>query len=297
MKHKPTLRTLLLVLTSMILAASMLLAQLTTGKVEGTVRDKDTGQPLAGAQIMIAGTRLGNFTNSDGYYFILNVPPGRRNVQVSYTGYQTVEVANVLVLAGQTATIDATLSSTVVQLEGIVVEGVTDPLMPRDNTVSKARLTSDKLNEVPSTVLEDMMILEAGVQTGGPGAMARGLRIRGGRIGEEAMIVDGVMVRNWSAEPTRDSDFISNMNPEAGGITQDTSPLEFSTNAVEEVDIITGGFQAEYGNAQSGIINIVTKEGGPQFRGNVRYTTDEQNPRTSDYGYNQFMHPLSPFRR
>ncbi|MBW7996514.1 MAG: hypothetical protein FVQ81_08120 [Candidatus Glassbacteria bacterium] len=70
-------------------------------------------------------------------------------------------------------------------------------------------------------------------------------------------------------------------------MSEDTTPMEFSTSSVEQVDIITGGFQAEYGNAQSGIINIVTKEGGPDLRGNMRWTTDEVNPRTSDYGYNQ----------
>ncbi|MFH1070283.1 MAG: carboxypeptidase regulatory-like domain-containing protein [Candidatus Glassbacteria bacterium] len=261
-------------------------AQLTTGKVEGTVRDKDTGQPLEGTQVVIEGTRMGNVTNKDGYYFILSVPPGPRDVTFTFTGYQKTTVTNTLILAGQTTTVDAALSSTVVQLEGITVQGETEVLMPRDNTVTKQRLTAERISEIPAQRLEDMMILEAGVDAGGRDAMGRGLRIRGGRLGEEAMVVDGVMVRNYTADPFRQGQGWI-FDEEVGSRSEDTTPLEFSTASIEQVDIITGGFQAEYGNAQSGIINIVTKEGGPDLRGNVRWTTDGVMPRTSDWGYNQ----------
>ena len=273
--------------------STSLFAQLSTGKIEGTVRDKDTGQPLQGAQVIVEGSRLGNVTNADGYFFILNVPPGRRDITFTYTGYQKTTVTNQLILAGQTTTVDGALSSTVVQLEGITVEGESEVLMPRDNTVSKQRMTSEYINEAPATKLEDLMVLEAGVQIGGQGGRAQGLRIRGGRLGEELMIVDGMAVRNNTADPfdhtwSGGSWWHPAVGNEQEALTgQDTNPLEFSTSAVEEVDIITGGFQAEYGNAQSGIVNIVTREGGPQLRGNIKYTTDQQNPRTSDYGYNQ----------
>ena len=269
-----------------LMAVSAFAQSLNTAKIEGTVRDKDTGQPLAGVQVVIEGTRLGNVTNSDGYYFILSVPPGPRNVTFSYTGYQKTTVANQLLLAGQTTTLDCQLSSTVVELEGLTVEGQGEVLMPRDNTVSKQRLTGDKLNEAPASRLEDLMILEAGVQIGGEGGKTRGLLIRGGRLGEEAMVVDGVTVRNYTANPFRTGTYWV-WTSEDGQLGEDTTPLEFSTMGVEEVDIITGGFQAEYGNAQSGIINIVTKEGGPDLRGQMRWTTDVVNPRTADYGYNQ----------
>lgn len=265
-------------------------AQLSTGKIEGVVRDMDTGSPLQGAQVVIEGTRLGNVTNADGYYFILNIPPGRRDITFTYTGYQKTTVAQEMILAGQTTTVNADLSSTVVQLEGITIEGESEALMPRDNTVSKQRMTTEHMQEAPATTLEDLMILEAGVQIGGEGGKSQGLRIRGGRLGEEAMVVDGVMVRNYTADPFDHTwsggDWWHNTEESHTG--QDTNPLEFSVDAVEQVDIITGGFQAEYGNAQSGIINIITREGGPRYRGSLRMTTDQQNPRTSDYGYNQW---------
>ena len=129
----------LLTFTSILV--SSLMAQLSTGKIEGIVRDKDTGQPLSGAQVQIEGTRLGNITNADGYYFILNIPPGQRSLIFTFTGYQKTTVENQLILAGQTTTVNALLSSTVVQLEGITVEGETERMVPRDNTVSKSRLT------------------------------------------------------------------------------------------------------------------------------------------------------------
>ncbi len=263
-------------------------AQLNTSKIEGTVRDQDTGQPLADAQVVIEGTRLGNVTNADGYYFILNVPPGRRSITFTFTGYQKTTIGDQLILAGHTATVDAALSSTIVELGGITVEGDADVLLPRDQTASKQRMTAESIAETPATRLEDMMVLEAGVQTGGEGALSRGLRIRGSRLGKEAMVVDGVIVRNYTANPFR-SGLGWVWEQEEGSLGEDTTPLEFSTGSVEEVDILTGGFQAEYGNAQSGIINIVTKEGTPDWKGNVRFVTDQQNPRTSDYGYNQLM--------
>ncbi len=270
---------------SMLLVTGMF-AQLSTGKIEGTVRDADTGQPLSGGQVVIEGTRLGNVTNQDGYYFILNVPPGRRNITFTYTGYQKTTVANQMILSGQTTTVDANLSSTVVQLEGITIQGETEVLVPRDNTVTKQRITAEQMKDIPATRLEDMLVLEAGVQIGGGGARDRGLKIRGGRIGEEGMVVDGIMVRNYTANVLSGGGGWR-FNFEEGTQSEDATPQEFSATSIEQVDIITGGFQAEYGNAQSGIINIVTKEGGPRWRGESRYTTDGVMPRTSDWGYNQ----------
>ncbi|MBN2290371.1 MAG: carboxypeptidase regulatory-like domain-containing protein [Candidatus Glassbacteria bacterium] len=281
------LLTLALVITALCWSVTGY-AQLNTGKIEGTVKDKDTGAPLAGAQVLIEGTRLGNVTNADGYYFILNVPPGDRSVIFTYTGYQKTTVQNVMVLAGQTLTVNGSLSSTVVELGGITVEAEVEAMMPRDETTTKRRLTAERIAESPATTLDDLIILEPGVQTGGDGALSRGVRIRGGRLGEEAMVVDGVTVRNYTADPFR-SGLGWVWEQEEGSLAQDASPLEFSTSSVEQVDIITGGFQAEYGNAQSGIVNIVTKEGGSDWKGNFRFTTDQQNPRTSDYGYNQLM--------
>jgi carboxypeptidase family protein/TonB-dependent receptor-like protein len=289
MQQKLIIKAVATVFSVLALLATTLFAQLNTGKIEGTVQDKDTGKPLQGAQVTVEGTRLGNVTNADGYYFILNVPPGQRDITFTFTGYQKTTVANQLILAGQTTTVDGNISSTVIQLEGITVAGESEVLVPRDNVGTKQRITSTQIEETPTTRLEDMMILEAGVQIGGRGSLDRGVRIRGGRSGEEAVVVDGMTVRNYTASPYRRPFRWGAYQVELHTRGEDTTPLEISNSSVEEVDIITGGFQAEYGNAQSGIINIVTKEGGAQLRGAIRYTTDAINPRTADWGYNQIQ--------
>ena len=93
MQRKSLTRAWAVALTTLVLlvlssSASLFAQRLNTGKVEGTVLDKDTGAPRAGAQVSGEGTRLGNVTNNDGYYFVLNVPPGLRSITFSYTGYQ-----------------------------------------------------------------------------------------------------------------------------------------------------------------------------------------------------------------
>lgn len=291
MQQKTLNNLTMLIVMSLMMFTLNLFAQLSTGKVEGIVRDKDTGAPLEGAQVTVEGTRLGNVTNADGYYFILNVPPGLKEITFSFTGYQKTKVADVLILAGQTMTVNGALSSTVVQLEGITIVGEREPLVPRDQTSTKRRISAQHIEETPTTTLDEMMVLEAGVQPGGSDARARGFQIRGGRLGEEMMVVDGMAVRNYTADVMAGGGGY-HFEFETGTRSQDSSPLEFSTTSVEQVDIITGGFQAEYGNAQSGIINIVTKEGGAQFKGNVYFTSDGLNPRTSDYGYVQMRSNL-----
>jgi outer membrane cobalamin receptor len=265
-----------------------LLAQINTSKIEGTVSDKDSGMPMVGVQVTVEGSNRGNVTNADGYYFILNVPPGRRSITFSFTGYQKTTVADQLLLAGQTTTVDAGLSSTVIELEGITIQGETEIMSIRDNTTTKHRLTAEDATNIPATRLEDLLVIQAGVQLGGRGSLGRMLQIRGGRLGEEAVVVDGVMVRNYTADPFKPNQTWGT-EYEVGLGGEDSSPLEFSTGAIEEVDIITGGFQAEYGNAQSGVVNIVTREGGNRHAGNIRYTTDKPMPETADYGYNQIQ--------
>ncbi len=220
-----------------------------TGKAIGTVTDQDTGQPLVGAQVVVDGTNLGNITNEDGYYFINNVPVGVERITAQYLGYQTT-TREERILAGQTMTVDFALSSEIVQAEGIVAVIEREPLVARDNTISKSRFTAEEAQGLPVDDLNDVIELGAGIyfdQTLG------GFIIRGGRASESATYVDGALVTDFQSQ--RNNTTVGNF-------------------AVEEVDVITGGFNAEFGHAQSGIINVVTREGGREYHGNLRYTTD-----------------------
>src|SRR3972149_6867449 len=94
--------TLIATVAMLLMSVGAFAQSINTSKIEGTVRDKDTGQPLQGVQVVVEGTRLGNISNSDGYYFILNVPPGRKGITFTFTGYQKTTISDVLLLAGQT---------------------------------------------------------------------------------------------------------------------------------------------------------------------------------------------------
>lgn len=234
-----------------------------TGKVIGTVTDRDTGQPLVGAQVVIEGTNLGNVSNEDGYYFINNVPVGIQRITGQYLGYQT-RTQEERVLAGQTMTVDFALSSEVVQAEGIVAVIEREPLVARDNTISKSRFTAEDAHNLPVDGIESVITLGAGIYED---ESRGGFVIRGGRSSESATYVDGALITDFGTQRNQ---------------------TEFGAFSVEEVDVITGGFNAEFGHAQSGIINIVTREGGREYSGNVRFTTDEISPEQS-YGFNNLQ--------
>ncbi|MCE5272768.1 TonB-dependent receptor [bacterium] len=248
-----------------------LLAQ-SSGKIDGTVTDKESGQPLAGCQVRVEGTTLGNITNAKGYFFILNVPPGEHSLGFGYTGYTSARVEGVRVQAGQTITQDASLQQAVIELEALVVEASPEPLVPRDNVQSKQRLDSDFSESMPVERIEDALALKAGVVQNEAGRFS----IRGSRLGSEAVYIDGILVRSFSEQPYA-SDRLST----------DNTPLVVGRNSVEEVNVITGGFNAEYGQAESGVINIVSREGGTTYTGAVQLISDAPMPRGSDYGHNE----------
>ncbi len=233
---------------ALLLGASSAFAQL-TGKVIGTVTDRDTGQPLVGAQVVVEGTNLGNISNEDGYYFINNVPLGIQRITAQYLGYQTTS-AEQRILSGATMTVDFAMESEVIQAEGIVATIEREPLVTRDNTISKTRFSPEDVQGLPVGGINALVDLAAGVYEGQSGFI-----IRGGRGSESATYVDGALITDFTSQRN---------NTEVGRF------------AVEEVDVITGGFNAEFGHAQSGVINIVTREGGRDYTGNLRFTTDGQ---------------------
>ncbi|HUU27918.1 MAG TPA: carboxypeptidase-like regulatory domain-containing protein [archaeon] len=260
----------ILVLLSLVLTRG--LAAQTTGKIEGQVTDKETGNPMEGCQVTVEGTTLGNITNAEGRYFILNLPPGLKTLRFNFTGYRPALVENVRIQAGHTVTVNSSMETMVFELEAIVFEGEAEPLVPRDNVQTKQRIPSDFSSSMPVGRLEDALALKAGVVENEAGKFS----IRGGRLGKEAVYIDGILVRAFSEQA-----YLSDK------ISADNSPLSVGKNAVEEVNVITGGFNAEYGQAQSGVINIISREGGNEIKGSVQLITDGFMPRTSDYGYNE----------
>ena len=239
----------------------------TGAKIEGIVNDGSTGAPIQGVQVRVEGTRLGNVTTADGYYFILNVPVGSRSVTFRHTGYRAKTVQSVLLTAGHTSTLDVALEPGIIELEAIVVEAEQAPLVPRDNVQTVQRFDSRTAREIPAETIEDILALQAGVVTDPYGQF----NIRGGRTGRQAVYIDGILVRSFNERP----------------YVADNTPLHVATNAVEEISVITGGFSAEYGQAGAGVINEITREGGAEFSGSARLISDGFMPRNYDFGYNR----------
>jgi len=237
-------------------------AQETTGKIQGRVVNAQTGEALPGAQVMVVGTRFGNLTNQDGYYFINNVPAGVHDVQVQLIGFQTVTVTGQRVLAGQTMTVDFQLTPTAVEIQGLVVEGERNPLVPRDQVSSRAIVTGEEIDRLPIDNTSSIVLLQPGVISTNSGRS-----IRGSRVGEEAVLIDGVPIRRMR--------------------TGATETIELPTNALAQVDVTTGGFSARYGDAMSGVINYVTRTGNRTFGGTFSFLTEDAAPLNWRTGFNR----------
>ena len=242
------------------LGAGVLAAQGTTGKIEGTVRDQSRA-PVNGAQVFIVGTAYAGVTNERGYYFINNVPAGTMVVRAQYIGFAPAEVRNVRVFAGQTMTIDIPMEQRAIEVSGVTVTVEQTPIVPRDQVTSKPIVGGEVVNALPVDAVGEVLALQPGVVEGRNG----NLTIRGGRPGEAATYIDGVLVRSLTG----------------------TNTITVGTNALEEASVTTGAMGAEYGEAQSGVVSLVTRAGGQALRGNVSYATDDPSGEVYGTGFNR----------
>ena len=230
-----------------ILTTSFILAQ--TGKIAGQVTDSDTRESLIGINILIEGTAIGAATDIEGKYVINNVDPGVYTLIFSGVGYQRKLITNVRVNTGFTTQIDADLPVEAIGLETIVVEAI-KPLVRKDLTSSHTVIDNTQIAALPVESIDQLLSLQAGITKGAGGE----LHIRGGRTTEIAYNVNGV----------------SAVNPFDFGRTVQISP-----QAIKELSVVSGTFNAEYGNALSGIVNTVTKEGGNKYSGSISYYTGD----------------------
>lgn len=243
-------------------------AQTTTGKIQGRVTDAVTGEPIVGAQVRVLNSTLGNLTSDQGFYFINEVTAGLQSIEASFIGYRPLRLADERILAGQTTNINFELESTVVELQPITVEGERNPLVPRDQVSTKSILRGEAVDELPVDNVSKLVAIQPGayeVNCEDPNELdgefdSRCLSIRGGRPNEEALYVDGVLVRSFGT-----------------GAAQN---LAVPTNSLEQADVIVGGFAAEFGEAQSGVVSYVTRTGGLRYSGSLEFQTDRLAPET-----------------
>jgi outer membrane receptor for ferrienterochelin and colicin len=218
-----------------------------TGTISGKVTEKGGKEPVGYANVIVLGTKQGAQTGEDGLFTIRSVPPGTYQVKVLGMGYTPVTMT-VTVNAGQTAKLDADLGGgqqVVKQIEEITVTA--QKLIDTKTSSTKQLVSSEALKDLPVENLQQAIGLKAGVVATGDD-----LHFRGGRAGEVKYQLDGVEV----------SDPLFGRGANVANL------------AVASADVLSGGFDAEYGNALSGIVNVQTREGGPKFGGEVQWHTD-----------------------
>lgn len=230
--------SLLLVLA--LAAAAPAAAQ--SGKISGVVRDGESGETLPGVNVRIEGTTQGASTDIEGRYTIIGVRPDTYALVFSFIGYGSQRVENVRVRIDLTTTVDATLSPDAVESAEVVVQA-DRALFQRDVTATTATVSGEEIRELPVENFQDVVALQAGVVSSGSGT-----HFRGGRAGEVGYWIDGVPVTD-----------VYN-----GGLA-----VSLENESVQEVQVVTGAFNAEYGQALSGIVNVVTRDGTNEFEGEV----------------------------
>ena len=252
-----TVAILLLVLLPVPLSAG------TTGKIAGIVEDDKTGDPIPGATIRIIGTDLATQTDMDGEYFIINLPAGTYSVAVSTIGFQTIEKQNVRVLMDLTTPVDFTLEQVEVPLKRQVWVYAERPPIQKDLTASRTIMTADRLNYIPNNLSVQSVISN---MAGTIVDHNNSLHVRGGRAGTVTYLYDGFSVQD----------------PFAGN-----SGIRIMPDALEEINLTSGGFPAEYGEALSGIINVVTREGTIDYHGKIKFYdgySHKYDVNTAEYG-------------
>jgi len=244
-----------IILTTMIFLTGIAHAQ--TGKIVGRITD-DSGTPLPGVNLFIPATLQGATSDLDGYYTILNVSPGTYSLRSSFIGFTTQIVEGVRVNIDQTTGVDFQLSEDTVGLDELVVTAEL-PVVRADVSNSQLNVTADEIEARPVSTITSVIGLQAGIQ---------GLSVRGGGSDEVSFMVNGLTLRD----------------------ERNNAPYtSISLSSVEEVQVQTGGFNAEYGNVRSGVVNVVTKEGDRQrYSGNaiLRYSAPAQKHfglRADDY--------------
>jgi outer membrane receptor protein involved in Fe transport len=249
----------------------------TVGKISGICADKETGAPLPGVAVSITGTTMGALSDAEGKYFILNVPAGRYDLRAMIIGYAPVELKNMNVSIDLTSQADFQLSSKVLDIGQTQIVIAERPMIVKDQTASLKLISREDIQQLPTRGYQDIVGLSAGVVANyksPPTLNLRGnrestnaptLNIRGGRQGDVAYFVDGFSQQ----------DPLTNL-----------STTTINNNAIEQISISTGGFNAEYGWVSSGAINVTTKEGTKKYSGTIEGITDGYMSKGHRYDYN-----------
>ncbi len=262
----------------LLLPTLILVAQ--TGKLSGKVTDLTTGEPLIGANVIVVGTSLGAATDINGEYSISNLNSGTFEIKSSYIGYQTITQTNVRISAALTTELNFQLPSEGISVGEVIVVSER-PLINKSNTNAIRTTTSDVIEALPVRGVNSIIGLTPGVVL-----QNNNVYIRGGRVDEVGYYLEGTNITN----------------PVFGGRN-----VTIVQEAVEEIQVQAGGYTAQYGGANSGIIRTQLKSGTPELKFSLNYVTDNISFKSKDdrfngernylgayqFGYNEFTGTLS----
>ncbi|MBM3320174.1 MAG: TonB-dependent receptor [Candidatus Eisenbacteria bacterium] len=252
----PLLRALPLLLLAMLIAFGGASAQQRpakpsgpVGSIQGRVYDKETRDPVPFADVILVGTGKGVISGTDGTFRFVQIPEGIYQLRVNRMGYSSELIDQVRVVGTYAIKVDAGLSPIEVrEMEPIEVSGLRE-IVDVEVAKSSQYVTAEEIQGMAVSVVSDVIGKQAGVvQEDG------GLFVRGGRAEDTVYRIDGVIIRDL--------------------ITGQSSAGNISARAVKSVEIMTGGYEAEFGQALSGVIDIETKEGSTEFQGYVEYQSD-----------------------
>lgn len=223
----------------------------TTGKITGRVTDAIKGEPLYGANVILEGTSLGAVSDFNGDFYIINVSPGKYTMLVRMVGYESARV-EAQVSTNRTFDVPIRLRETVIQGQEVVVTA-SKISIKKDQTSSIKNVSSDQISIMPVQEVSQVIELQAGVVGG---------HFRGGRSNEVSYLIDGMQVDETLYGEGR--------------------TIELEKEVVQDLEVITGTFNAEYGKAMSGIVNMVTKDGSDQFHGSASVNIGNYLPTGDD---------------
>lgn len=226
------------------------------GKINGVVIDAETKEPLIGVNIFIESLNRGTASDVDGKFIILAITPGTYDVKVSYIGYQTITIRGVNIVIDRTTVIDVEMNKVSIELEQEIVVSAKKPPIALDVSSSKRDIEIAEVEAVPMIDFNSLLNMQPGTvykprTNDAQEQITNELSIRGGTgVG---VFVDGLNITEALT---------------SGSLTN------FNLSSLKAAEILTGGFNSEYGNIRSGVINVVTKDGSEkyQFSADAKYS-------------------------
>jgi len=247
-KNKEILHRFLAIGVLALCLSSQAVAQ-NTGFIRGQVVDKETREPLPGVNVLVVGTYHGAATDEDGNFIVRGISPGEYTLRAQIIGYTTVEHTEVKVNPGSGTTVNFEMPSTVLAAgQEVIVIGERSLFNPEE-TATRKSITADEIEKSTIESVQGIVSNQVGVVESNDE-----IHIRGGRAYENAYLVDGLSAQ----DPLAGTGF----------------GLQLSSASIAEVEVITGGFNAEYGQAMSGVVKVRTKEGGKNYHGVISYRRD-----------------------